>query len=326
MAIQKKRKITLKEVAAAVKLAVPTVSQILNGKKNFCSEAQCQRVRQVAQDLGYVTNIGYRIMTGMETHTVGIMVSSPEQMQEEHNRSLILDLSQKFSDRGCAAFNHTLSSNGQQAFREIQEYIGRGVERFIFLGTPFGYEQILAMLEKQGIPYIANGRNFPRYVLADSTAGRVALLKYLDRKTDGHFLAFWWKDSELFDLQIAGMRNRRHFAERRAELRPCQSDYNTEAFKIGYEVMAGILDGHPDIRGAAFPNDAYALGAARCLIDRKVSGFHLSGCNGDRELLRYPYPVSTAIFDLKRISVLMAERVFDSDECQIAVPTKLVLV
>ncbi|MBQ6474512.1 MAG: LacI family DNA-binding transcriptional regulator [Victivallales bacterium] len=321
-----KKKISLKEVAAAVNLAVPTVSQILNGRKNFCSAEQCQRVRQVAQEMGYVKNIGYRIMTGMETRTIGIMVSSPEQMQEEHFRSLILDLSQKFSDCGYAAFNHTLSSSAKNAYSEIQEYIGRGVERFIFLGLPFGYEQIASMLEKKGIPYVSSNQFFPRYVKADSAGGRVELLKHIDRKTDGHFLAFWWKDTELFDKQIAGMKNRRHFAERRAVLRPCHGEFNAEAFQIGYETTAEILDGHPDIRGVSFPNDVYALGAARCLMDRGITGFHLTGCNGDRELLRYPYPVSTAIFDLKRISDLMAERIFDLEDCQIVVPTRLRLV
>ena len=82
----KRKKVTLKEIAAAVNLAVPTVSQILNGKKNFCSAEQCEKVRETAKKMGYIANIGYRIMTGMETRTVGIMVACEEQMQEHHTR------------------------------------------------------------------------------------------------------------------------------------------------------------------------------------------------------------------------------------------------
>ena len=103
-------------------------------------------------------------------------------------------------------------------------------------------------------------------------------------------------------------------------------NYYESAFRIGYEAMEKMLNDFPDIRGAAMPNDALALGAASCLLDRDIRGFYLCGCNGERELLRFPYPVSTAVFDLDEVARLLTERVFDNNECKIAVPVELKLV
>ena len=71
----KNRKVTLKQVAAAANLAVPTVSQILNGRRNYCSGEQIARVRKLADEMGYQPNIGYKITVGEKTRTVAILFS-----------------------------------------------------------------------------------------------------------------------------------------------------------------------------------------------------------------------------------------------------------
>lgn len=322
----KSKKVTLKEVAAAVNLAVPTVSQILNGKKNFCSEEQCKRVRRTAQEMGYVTNIGYRIMTGQETHTVGIMVACQEHMEEEHYRTIVLNLLKNFASRGCAAFCYILSTDGDKALQEIQEYIGRGVERFVFLGQPFGSDKIFHLLEDLRIPFIGNTMAFKRYVVNDSS-GRRDLLCHIDRKTGGKFQLFWWKSSsKVFKRFFPEPEDLDYFLARNRDIPAINGYYYDETFRIGYELTADVLDNSPEIKGLFFPNDAFAIGAAKCLTDRKITGFHLAGFNGEKELLRFPYPVSTAIFDLERIADLLAERVFDNNECTVTVPTALRLV
>ena len=75
MPVMRTHKVTLKHVAAAANLAVPTVSQILNGRRNYCSEEQIARVRKLAAEMGYQPNIGYKIMVGEKTRTVAILFS-----------------------------------------------------------------------------------------------------------------------------------------------------------------------------------------------------------------------------------------------------------
>ena len=324
--MRKSKKVTLKEVASAVNLAVPTVSQILNNRKNFCSAEQCRRVRETAQQMGYVTNIGYRIMTGQETRTVGIMVANPGQMQENHCRTLVLTLMHNFAKNGCAAFCSILPSDGEKACEEVRTYIGRGVERFIFIGAPDGKRKILDMLTAMNIPFIGNAISFSRYIIADSFAGRNMLLEHIDKLTDGNFLMCWHKSSlQLIDKQLSLSDRKEYFLSKLHLIEDCQGDFYEESFRIGYETVEHILDNHPEIKGVSMPNDALAIGAARCIIDRKISGFHITGCNGEKELKIFPYPVSTAVFDMQKIADLMAERIFDPDECKIAVPTEMKL-
>ena len=85
MTLNKKSKVTLRDIAAAVNLSPAAVSQILNNKEiNYCSEATKERVRQAARDLGYRRNIGYKLMHHQSTGTVGIMIASGFIPQEEH--------------------------------------------------------------------------------------------------------------------------------------------------------------------------------------------------------------------------------------------------
>ena len=67
--------VSLKSIACRCGLSVSTVSQILNGRRNYCSEEQIARVRKLAAEMGYQPNIGYKIMVGEKTRTVAILFS-----------------------------------------------------------------------------------------------------------------------------------------------------------------------------------------------------------------------------------------------------------
>ena len=321
----KSKKVTLKEVAAAVNLAVPTVSQILNGRKNFCSEEQCRKVRETAQKMGYITNIGYRIMTGMETRTVGIMVACEEQMQEHHTRELVLLLTGKLSEKGWAAFCHVLPTTPAEAIGKVQEFIGRGVEKFIFIGLPFGHDEIFPILEKNNIPYIGNRETMSCFCRSDSPNARLQLLSHLDRKTGGKFRIAWWKRevSENFFIQRSDIPD---VTGKLVELpKSTCGDYYESTFQHGYDTIKKLLENESEISGLMFPNDAYALGAAHYLWEHKIENFTLIGFNGDRELFRFPYPACTGIQPLELIADEMTAFIKDNVLRQKFVPVELIL-
>ena len=57
--------VTLKDIAAATGLSIPTVSQILNHRSgNYCSEAKCKQVLKVARELGYRQRFADKIQRG----------------------------------------------------------------------------------------------------------------------------------------------------------------------------------------------------------------------------------------------------------------------
>ena len=320
----KSKKVTLKEVAAAVNLAVPTVSQILNGRKNFCSEEQCRKVRETAQKMGYITNIGYRIMTGMETHTVGIMVASSIQMQETHTRELILELTAKLSDQGWAAFCNVLPLDDEKSVAKIREFLGRGVEKFIFIGLPFGYEEIFSLLGKNNIPFIGNRESMPCFCRSDSATARLKLLDYIREKSKNNFRVFWWK-KEMNTAADRFLKNASDIKNRIIDLPDPGKEYYSDTFNIGYEMIKNLLTENPEIKGALFPSDAYALGAAQWLWENKIENFALAGFNGDQPLLRFPYPVSTGIQPVSLQAEEMTDFIKNNTEIRQWLPVELIL-
>ena len=304
----KSKKVTLKEIAAAVNLATPTVSQILNGRKNFCSEEQCRKVRETAQKMGYITNIGYRIMTGMETHT----------------RELVLELTAKLSDKGWAAFCNVLPLDNEKSVAKIREFLGRGVEKFIFIGLPFGYEEIFSLLKKNNIPFIGNRESMPCFCRANSAEARYKLFAHVKEKSQNNFRFFWWKGEA--DMTFAlWAKLLPDFKKLLIELPFSANDYHADTFTIGYEAIKNLLTQDPEIKGALFPNDAYALGAAQWLWENKIENFTLAGFNGDQPLLRFPYPVSTGIQPVFQLADEMADFIKTDTVRQKWLPVELIL-
>lgn len=321
-----RKKVTLKQIAAIANLAVPTVSQILNGKKNFCSEQKVKEVKQIAHDLGYVPNIGYRIMTGQETNTIGVMVSSATAMQEYFIRAQVLKLLEGFAVKGCAAFCQVMANDAASAVNTVRETLGRGATRLVFIGAPCGMKEIFDLLDKKRIPYISDSEISSRYVTLDSETARADLYRWLDRKTAGYFRIFWTDEGDLLKQYVFPQTgNPEYFAARLVNFQRTTdgSSYYDACFHKGYNCMKELLQSDPSLRGAAFPNDSYAHGAALYLHETGRSDIVLTGCNGDSELRRFPYPVATGVFNTDKLAELIIERSFDNDPCQIRVPVEL---
>ncbi|AEC01343.1 LacI family DNA-binding transcriptional regulator [Parasphaerochaeta coccoides] len=64
---------TIKDVARVAKVSTATVSHVFNGTR-FVSEKTTERVRRVAQDLGYVSNINAVGLRSNKTKRIGLLV------------------------------------------------------------------------------------------------------------------------------------------------------------------------------------------------------------------------------------------------------------
>lgn len=83
----RKKKPTLKTIAEASGMAVPTVSRALAGASDI-SDATKERIRQIADDLGYVPNrAGVRLRTG-RTNVISLMMSAEGEMMTQTARLL----------------------------------------------------------------------------------------------------------------------------------------------------------------------------------------------------------------------------------------------
>ncbi len=326
------KNVSMRTIAKAAGVSSAAVAQALNDRPGFVSEQTRERIKAAARELGYRPNFGYKLMHSKETRTVGIMVACAAQMQENHIRNLVLKLLEEFEKRSCAAFCHVLPSDAEKAPESVREFLARGVERFVFLGDPFGDTEIISMLDSAGIPWVSTKATLRRHVCMNSSDGIFHLLEFISRKTEGKFrflLPPLDDDNPRYSAlarlypELTEAERRRRFVEwlEQPGTGLYSAEFYSDACEIGSRALAGLLEREPELRGAAFSNDALALGGVRLMLERGRRDFIITGYNGDLALLSaLPYPVSTAVFDVDRVAELLAERSFDRDPCEISVP------
>lgn len=144
---EKMARVTLKMLSEYTGLAVSTISEILNGKPNFCSTETREYVLKTASELGYTPNLGFKLMTGRDTGTAAILYSQRRISFEEHNRALAMSLLEALDKLGRSAYTVVLSVDPKQNLQRIRELISRGCREFFFLGAPMGDKEIYALLD-----------------------------------------------------------------------------------------------------------------------------------------------------------------------------------
>ena len=75
----KKKRATIKDVAALAGVSAATVSRVLDNRPEISAETK-ERVRAACDQLGYVPNAAARGLAGQSTHTIGLVlpdVSNP---------------------------------------------------------------------------------------------------------------------------------------------------------------------------------------------------------------------------------------------------------
>ncbi|MFD0712007.1 LacI family DNA-binding transcriptional regulator [Paenibacillus sp. GCM10027626] len=75
---------TIKDIAKAAQISVTTVSRALNGHDDV-NEATRERIKAIAQQLGYSPNIAARSLISKKTHTLGLLLSNVTRASSKDN-------------------------------------------------------------------------------------------------------------------------------------------------------------------------------------------------------------------------------------------------
>lgn len=323
-------RVSMRKIAEVAGVSVATVSQVLgNRPENYCSREKRERIRQVAAELGYRQNIGYKLMHAMPTHTAGVLISSPLEVQELHTHELILGVLSEFGRIGYAAFCYVLSANASEAICKVNDFISRGVEHVVFIGNPCGAQKIIADLEQFGTTYISNSPWTERYVYSNSEVGAEYLFNELKKKCGKNFRYIcpcntgYYENSRIVALK-------RVFPELTLEdihkqlLFPISylqgnDRFYTKNHQLGAVAVRELLQKHPHLEGIAFLNDALAMGGAAELLKMNKKNIMITGFNGDDMAMNYPYPIMTVRHDTQRLIELLVQNAITSEPCKISV-------
>ena len=99
-----KKRCSLRDVAKVADLSVTTVHRILTDQNSrFISENTKERVKKIAEDLGWRQNVGYKMMHGDTIRCIGVVMSTPQLRQREPFNELLIEVVDTMNRRGFAA-------------------------------------------------------------------------------------------------------------------------------------------------------------------------------------------------------------------------------
>ncbi len=328
---------TLKTIAEKTGLSVPTISQILNDRKNFCSEATRQRVRDVAREIGYRPNFAYKLMQGQKTKTVAILNSMPQMNSEEYILKLIMLLISGFDKLGYSAYCHAFSNDPAANLEKIRTLINRGVEHFVFLGCPFGHEAILRELERYKLPAIGNSPAFKRRIDKGTWLAGRALFEFFRGQVGENFkLICQKKEAGIGNDRIQALMAM--YPEMSLEEIVAKKvflsddidfevkDYAECAYPVGYDATRRLLEAEPGIGGIVYMNDSFAVGGGSYLLqpgNEQYRHILLAGCNNEHVIRKFPLPISSIAFNLEDMAELMVRNSLMPGPCELVMKSRL---
>jgi len=126
---------TLKEIAAAAKVSITTVSDVLNQKTaaRRVSPATAKRVLAAAAKRGYRPNIHARALAQKRTFLAGLVASS---LHTSFFGNIVAGYLEKMEDAGFRVLLSYSRDSAERAAAASAEMVRRGAEGVAFIGCP----------------------------------------------------------------------------------------------------------------------------------------------------------------------------------------------
>jgi LacI family transcriptional regulator len=142
-------RITLAQVAAEAGVTAMTVSNVLNGRPG-ASETTRQRIREVAERLGYSPNLAARGLKGGRTGLVGLVTLD---LTTQYGLEVLRGVADELAS---AELELLISATYQDGAREYDrvEFLTRGVVDGVVLVAPVLDERTRTLLVERGLPFV----------------------------------------------------------------------------------------------------------------------------------------------------------------------------
>jgi len=254
-----RRVVTLKDVAAASDVSVSTVSRILDDRTPPSRSATAQRVRRVADELGYRRNVFASGLRRGATGTIGVLVP---RLTDNVMALMFEAIERAARARGSFAVVATCGDDPDDERRATETLLGRNVDGLI-LATARLDDTLPASLRERGVPHalVLRTDGQSSAALGDDEAGGYFAVRHLIDlgHRDIAVITGPWFTSSARD-RLAGAR--RALAEAGLEL-PDQHVVSTGyGIESGNEAAARLLaDAGGRVTAIFAANDNLAIGA-----------------------------------------------------------------
>jgi LacI family transcriptional regulator len=154
----KQKNISLKDVAASVKLSPTTVSVVLNYSPLADSIPQetKDRIFEAARNLNYRPNYIARSLRNQRTHTIGVLI--PE-MSEGYSAAVLSGVEEKLLQEGYFYFVASHHHRADLIERNTQFLVARCVEGILAIDTPIHHQSFLPIVSISGHEHVKGVTN-----------------------------------------------------------------------------------------------------------------------------------------------------------------------
>lgn len=319
--------VTIKSIAAEAGVSYQAVSAVLNNKTNCrVSPQKREHIQNIARKLGYQVNFGYKLMHGHSTHTVAIVSAMLQIDSEEHNKKMLLKMIRQMNLMGFSTYFKNMTADAGENIRQIRELITRGAECFVFLGTPFGHEDIEAELSKSQRTFIGWNSLFSRNLKADSVTASLKLLSFLKEQSGENPLLILPGKQNMSSARFEALKqfiddqtvddvikNNVIFTQ---SLEWDEKDFEAKAFELGYTGTEMAFAGKHKPRAIAYFTDLFAMGGAYwCQQHNLIIGkdIFLSGFNNTDAVRFNASPIASAAHPIDRAIEIIIQEMGKSD-------------
>ncbi len=175
----KNRNITLKDVAKASGVSVPTVSRVINNEK-YVSDDVKAKVNTAIKELNYEPQWSARSLRLKRSHTIGVIIPN---VADYFFSSIVLAVESYFRKKGKDIILFNTSNDEKIEERAIKLAISKRVEGIILATICRNKKIIASLIDNFGIPIVVTDNKLDiekiDHVLSDDIGGSYKLIEHL---------------------------------------------------------------------------------------------------------------------------------------------------
>ncbi|MBI5953756.1 MAG: LacI family DNA-binding transcriptional regulator [Chloroflexi bacterium] len=268
----RKKRVTIKDVAQAAGVSTQTVSRVMN-KFSYVSEETRQRVEEVVEQLGYNPSTLARSLIQQRSYTLGVVTFGLKHIGPSRTLNGVAD---KADELGYMLLMKELDNFDTNKIDDvITSLLARQVDGIIWVAPEIGdnHAWVDARMDKIPVPVIfiaMHSRTGVSSVATDNYQGGVMAMRHLlegGRKKIGHISGplNWWEAEERKrawreTLSAAGL-----------EAPDCHCVEGNWSSASGEQAFLQLLDAFPDMDAVFVANDQMALSVLREASRRGIS-------------------------------------------------------
>lgn len=258
---------TIKEIAEMANVSSATVSKILNGKDKYISEATRQRVLEIVEREGYISNAIAKSLKMKSTNTLGIIIPDVMNLFFSELARGIEDAAERkgYSVILCNSDNKT--SKEERYIQVLQEKMVDGI---ILTASE---QSVSRSLKRRSTPMVLLDRD----ILIDSNVGRIIV----DNKTGSyiatdHLIKKGCKNIGFISSDKVNKSSgerlkgyRKALIENNMEIDESKIYLHSYTIDTGYKGTMKLLENNK-LDGICCGNDLIAIGAIKALNEMKI--------------------------------------------------------